>query len=128
MVVRDWLSSMLNDIVNCKRSGKEETIAIPITKLILEVLKIMKDKEYIKDFKVEEDKFKKVIIKIGKINKCGAIKPRFYVKKNQFEKYIRRYLPARNIGILIVSTNKGIMTHQEAIEKRIGGSLLAYCF
>ena len=128
MTVRDWLSSMLNDIINCKKAGKKETVMIPSSKLILAVLKIMKDKEYIEDFTVEEDKFKKIIIKIGKINKCGAIKPRFFVKKDQFEKYIKRYLPARHMGILIVSTNKGIMTHQEAIENGLGGSLLAYCY
>lgn len=128
MTVRDWLSSMLNDLVNCRKAGKKETIMIPVSKLILEVLRIMKENGYIEDYKVEEDKFKKLIIKIGKINKCGSIKPRFYVKKNEFEKYVKRYLPARNVGILIVSTNKGIMTHREAIEKGIGGSLLAYCY
>lgn len=128
MVVRDWLSSMLNDLVNCKKAGKKETVAVPISKLMLEVLKIMKEKGYVQDYRVEEEKFKKVIIKIGKLNKCGAIKPRFFVQKDGFEKYIKRFLPARNIGILIVSTNKGLMTHEEAIEKGLGGSLIAYCF
>jgi len=114
-------------MVNCKKAGKKETVAIA-SNVILAVLKIMKEKGYVEDFSVEEDKFKKVRIKIGKLNKCGAIKPRFFVKVKDYEKYIRRYLPARNIGILIVSTNKGIMTHQEAIEKNLGGCLLAYCY
>lgn len=128
MTTRDWLSSMLNDLVNCKNAGKRETVAIPASKIILQVLKIMKEKGYVDDFKVEEDKFNKVLIKIGKLNSCGAIKPRFFVKKEDFEKYVKRYLPARNLGILIVSTNKGIMTHQEAMDKGIGGCLLAYCY
>ncbi|MCX8194183.1 MAG: 30S ribosomal protein S8 [Candidatus Pacearchaeota archaeon] len=128
MVVRDWLSSMLNDLVNCKKAGKKETAAVPVSKLMLDVLKIMKENGYIQDYRVEEEKFKKVIIKIGKLNKCKAIKPRFFVQKDEFEKYIKRFLPARNLGILIVSTNKGLMTHKEAIEKGIGGSLIAYCY
>ncbi len=128
MVVRDWLSTMLNDIMNCKKAGKKETTITPVSNLMLGVLKILKENDYIEDFKVEEDKFRKVVIKIKKINKCGSIKPRFFVKKNGFDKYIRRYLPARGFGIIIVSTNKGLMTHREAIEKNIGGSLIAYCY
>lgn len=128
MVVRDWLSAMLNDIMNCKKAGKKETVAMPVSNLMLGVLKIMKEHKYLKDFHVEEGKFKNVFIQIGKLNECWAIKPRFFVKKNEFEKYVKRFLPARNLGILIVSTNKGLMTHEEAIKKGVGGSLIAYCF
>ncbi len=128
MVVRDWLSTMLNDIMNCKKAGKKETAIIPVSNLMLGVLKILKENDYIENFEIEEDRFKKVVIKIKRINKCGAIKPRFFVKKNGFDKYVKRYLPARGFGILIVSTNKGLMTHKEAMEKGIGGSLIAYCY
>lgn len=128
MVVRDWLSAMLNDLMNCKKIGKKETIIMPVSNLILGVLKILKENGYVEDFRVEDAKFKYVLIKIGKINKCGSIKPRFFVKKNEFDKYIKRYLPARGFGVIIVSTDKGLMTHHDAIEKGIGGSLIAYCY
>ncbi len=128
MVVKDHLSAMMNDLLNCKKANKKETIVIPATNLILEVLKIMKKEGYIKNFKVEEDKFKKIVIQIGKINKCGSIKPRFYVKKDELDKYIKRYLPARGFGILLVSTDKGLMTHNDAITKNLGGTLIAYIF
>ncbi len=128
MVQRDWLSSIMNELMNNKRAGKEEMIFGMCSKLILEVLKIMKKEGYIKDYEIEEGKFKKIIIKIGKLNKCGAIKPRFFVKKDKFDKYIRRYLPSRRFGTLIVSTSKGVINHKEAIEKEIGGNLLCYCF
>ena len=128
MVVKDHLSAMLNDLMNCKKARKRETFVIPASKYIIEVLKIMKKHGYIEDFKIEEEKFKKIIITISKINKCGAIKPRFYVKKDELSRYIQRFLPARDFGILIISTNKGMMTHKEAIEKNLGGSLIAYCF
>jgi len=64
----------------------------------------------------------------GNINKCGAIKPRFPVTIMDYEKFERRYLPAKNFGILMVSTSKGIMTHEEAKKKGLGGVLIAYCY
>ncbi|MCX6741608.1 MAG: 30S ribosomal protein S8 [Candidatus Pacearchaeota archaeon] len=128
MVVKDHLSAVLNDIMNCKKAKKMETVYFPVTKLLLGVLEIMKKHGYIEKYKVEEEKFQKVVIKIGRINKCGSIKPRFYVKRDEAMKYVQRYLPARDFGILIISTNKGLLTHQEAIEQNIGGSLIAYCY
>ena len=65
---------------------------------------------------------------INKVNKCGAIKPRHSIKQDDFEKFEKRHLPAKDFGILIISTPKGIMTHNEAKEKKIGGKLLAYCY
>ena len=50
------------------------------------------------------------------------------VDKDQIEKYRRRYLPARNLGTMIVSTNKGLLTHEEAQEEKIGGSLIAFFY
>ncbi|MEM4719654.1 MAG: 30S ribosomal protein S8 [Candidatus Pacearchaeota archaeon] len=128
MVARDWISSLLNDIMNCKKAGKYETVIVGGSKMILDVLEIMKKHGYLTKIEIEEEKFNKIKIKIGKLNECRAIKPRFSVKKDGFEKYIRRFLPARDVGIIIVSTSKGLMTHQEAIEKGMGGSLIAYCF
>ncbi|UCD20873.1 MAG: 30S ribosomal protein S8 [archaeon] len=128
MVVKDWVSSVLNDLMNCKKAGKMETSVPVSSKLLLNILKIMKKEGYIKEIKTEKEKFDRIKISIGKLNECQAIKPRFFVKKNEFEKYIRRFLPARDVGIIIVSTSKGLMTHHEAIEKGLGGSLVAYCF
>ena len=41
---------------------------------------------------------------------------------------MKRFLPARNLGILIISTNQGLITHVDAIDKNIGGSLIAYFY
>ena len=61
-------------------------------------------------------------------NKCGAIRPRYYVKAKDIEKWEKLYLPSRDIGILVISTSKGVMSHREAKQKRVGGSLLAYIY
>jgi ribosomal protein S8 len=42
--------------------------------------------------------------------------------------YVRRYLPSKEIGILIISTNKGVMSHKDAIRERIGGVALGYVY
>jgi small subunit ribosomal protein S8 len=39
-----------------------------------------------------------------------------------------RYLPAKEFGILIMTTPKGVMTHKQAKEENIGGILLAYVY
>ena len=59
---------------------------------------------------------------------CKAIKPRYMVSVSEIEKYEKRYLPAKNFGIIIISTSQGLMTHQTAIDKNIGGSLIAYIY
>jgi len=129
MVVRDWLSNAMNDIMNCLKNGKSETKVWPANKLMLNVFDIMKSQGYIKEIEViDEKKFKIANIKLGKLHECKAIKPRLVVRHKFYDKYIRRYLPSRNMGMLIVSTNKGVMPHREAMEKGLGGQLIAYCF
>jgi small subunit ribosomal protein S8 len=45
-----------------------------------------------------------------------------------FETWEKRYLPAREIGLLILSTPKGVMDHKRAKEMHVGGKLLAYVY
>ena len=65
---------------------------------------------------------------LGAINKCGAVKPRFTVKNNEFEKFEKKFLPAKDFGFIVVSTSQGIMTHIEAKQKSLGGKLIAYFY
>ena len=65
---------------------------------------------------------------MGRINKCGSIKPRFPVKVNDFEDWEKKFLPSRNVGILVVSTSKGVIAHKEAGDKNVGGRLIAYVY
>lgn len=121
------ITKTLNEIMNAKRAGKTELTVKPISKLLIKVLDIMKERGYI-DYKVNKDGFGSVIIKIKKLNECRSITPRFYTKVEEYDKYVRRFLPAREFGMIIVSTDKGVITHYEALEQKTGGSLLAYCF
>ena len=124
---QDLVSDTLNNIMNAKRARKNAIVVTRYSKLLLNLLDIMKRYGYIEGYKANETE-KSVEIKLGKMNRCNSIKPRFYVSVKSIEKYIRRYLPAKDFGILIISTNKGLITHDEAVEKNIGGSLVAYVF
>ena len=124
---QDVVADGLNMIRNANIAGKENLEIKKISNLLIEILKIMKQKGAIKKYKINA-KEKSVEITIGELNECKAIKPRFTAKKDQIEKYRRRYLPAKNIGTVLVSTNKGLLTHEEAFEENIGGSLIAYFY
>jgi len=108
--------------------ARKETIEImKISNLLIEILKIMKQKGAIKRYKINT-KEHSVEVSIGDLSECRAIKPRFTCDREQIEKYRRRYLPARNMGTVLISTNKGIMTHEEAQEEKIGGCLIAFFY
>ena len=124
---QDIVADALNMIRNAKKARKESIVIMKMSNLLIEILKIMKQKNAIKKYKINP-KEKSVEISLGEVSECKAIKPRFTVQKDEIEKYKRRYLPARGIGTVIVSTNKGLMTHEEAEEEGIGGSLVAYFY
>ena len=129
-MLNDPLSNALSVILNNEKIGKTECLIKPASKLIKEVLRVMKDNLYVGDATDIEDG-RGNLIKVSllnNINKCGAIKPRYSVEKEEFEKFEKRYLPAKDVGVLVVSTSAGVMTHIEAKKKKIGGRLLAYCY
>ena len=129
-MLNDPLANVMSLIVNNELVRKSECLIKPVSKVIKELLKVMKENNYIGDFKETEDSrgnYIKLIL-TGSINKCGVVRPRYSVKSNEFEKFERRYLPAKDVGILFVSTPRGIMTHYDAKSKKTGGKLLAYCY
>ena len=124
---QDIVADALNMMRNAKRAGKEVVEIKRMSDLLIEILKIMKQKGAVKKYKIDARK-KGVEVTIGELVECRAIKPRFTVGKDAIEKYRRRYLPARNLGVMIVSTNKGLMTHEEAQQEGTGGCLIAYFY
>ncbi len=123
----DVVSDAMNMMKNAKRARKDSVEIKIISNLLVEVLKIMKQKGAVKKYKIN-GKEKSVEVSLGDFVECKAVKPRFTVDKAQIEKYRRRYLPARNVGTLIISTNKGLITHEEAEKEKIGGCLIAFFY
>ena len=130
MTLNDPLGSVLSNINNCEKIGRSEIVVKPASKLIMNVLNIMKDRHYIGEFSTIKDG-KGNLIKInllGNINKCNVIKPRFPFRVNELNKFERRFLPAKDFGFIIVSTSNGLMTHDDARKHNLGGKLVAYVY
>ncbi len=130
MALNDPLANTLSAIENAERVGKDEVKVKPVSKIIKEMLELMKDNGYIGEIsEIEDGRGKYYAIKlVKKINKCKAVKPRYPVKIGDYEKFEKRYLIAKDFGIMIISTNKGMMTHYQAKKENIGGRLLAFCY
>ncbi|MDP4039629.1 MAG: 30S ribosomal protein S8 [Candidatus Pacearchaeota archaeon] len=122
---QDIVSDALNQIMNAKRSNRNSVKIRAYSKFFISILAIGKLRNYIEDYKSESDG---LVVNFGKLNVCKAVKPRYIVKAKMIDKYVRRYLPARDMGVLIISTSKGLMTHQTALEKNLGGSIIAYFY
>ncbi len=128
-MLQDTLADALTVIKNAERIGKGRCV-VRANKLVGSILKVMQDSGYIDAFeKIENGKggMFKVELK-GKIIDTKVVKPRFAVGTDEYEKWEKRYLPARNIGLLIVSTPKGVMDHKKAKELSLGGRLLSYIY
>jgi small subunit ribosomal protein S8 len=130
MVLNDTLANALSKINQYEKLGKQDCIITPSSKIIADVLGILKKMNYIKGYeKIKEGKREILKVKLcGAINDCGVIKPRYSIKKADFEKFEKRYLPSKDMGIMIISTVHGIVDHNTALEKGMGGKLFAYCY
>jgi small subunit ribosomal protein S8 len=129
-MLNDPLADALSTIKNAEMKGKGKCIIRPSSKLIGGVLSLLKSKGYVGDFEYIDDGKAGIfeVDLIGNINNCGVIKPRYPIKRDELEKWESRYLPARDFGLLILTTTEGIISHYEARKKGIGGKLLAYVY
>ncbi len=130
MNLTDSLSNGLTAIMNNEMRNKRDCVLSPASKLLGRVLRVLQLNGFIGEFEFIDDgrvgKFRVQLL--GRVNKCGAVKPRFSVSIDDFEKWEKTFLPARDVGILVVSTSDGVVSHREAKEKKLGGRLLAYVF
>lgn len=126
----DPLSNALSTIQNNELRNKRDCLIMPTSKLIGNVLRVLQMNGYIGKFEfIDDGRMGKFDVQLlGRINRCGAIRPRYSCRFGEIEKWEERYLPSKELGILILSTSKGVISHKEAKEKRVGGQLLAYVY
>ena len=130
MSLTDTIADALTRIRNAS-SAKKTKVAIPASKMIGSILEILKNKEYVMNYKLVEDKRQGVYWVYLKYDNNGApvinglqriSKPglRRYVDKKEIPIVIRGY------GMAILSTSKGIMTNEQAKESGVGGEVVCY--
>ena len=124
------VADAMSTLKNAADTGRAECTVQPAASLIGELLRVMKEAGYIREFTLVQDgrgnQFK--VTMSGMINKCGAISPRVSVKLAEMESWEQQYLPSKSIGMLMVSTSKGVMSHHEARQLGLGGELLGYVY
>jgi len=125
----DHLADALNTMKTHEMVG-QSTCTVKASRLVKEVLDLLIKHRYFKEYKfVEDGRGGKFVISLdGRINDCGVIKPRTAVQRTQWAKWEQQFIPGVGVGLLIVSTPKGIMTNADADSKRFGGRLLAYVY
>lgn len=132
MPVTDPVADMLTRIRNANIVS-HEMVDMPISKLRLEIARILKDEGYIKNYKTITDPKQpvsilrifmsygsgreKVIQGLRRISKPGR---RIYVQKQDVPKVMG------GLGIALISTSNGLMTDAEARNKGLGGEVMCY--
>ena len=121
MAITDPISDMLTRIRNA-RMVQKDTVAIPVSKLKIEILKVLKKEGYINDFKVDDNGLALIVIlgdsqmkKIIRVSKPGR---RVYTSSNDIPRVLQGH------GLLIMSTSKGVMSGEEARKTSLGGEIL----
>ena len=129
-MINDPIADMLTRIRNAMIVQKSE-IVLPFSKIKFEILRVLQENGYIKNFSQEIEnqkknlkvqlKYKKdgssVIKSLKRISKLGR---RVYSSKKIFKIYNKN----TKRGILIISTSQGILTDKEAKKKNIGGEVM----
>ena len=128
MSASDPVADMLTKIRNAAQA-RHEKVDIPVSKLKLEIVKILKTEGYIKNFKKVQEDNKSVIRIFLKYDEANApvihgleqiSKPgrRVYSSYKDLPRVYNGY------GTVIVSTSSGVTTGKKAAEKQVGGELV----
>jgi small subunit ribosomal protein S8 len=120
----------MSGLKNAADGGKASVIIEPAGKLLGAMFRIMQEAGYISGFEYLDDgRGGQFLVQMnGRINRCGAISPRYSIQLSEMEYWETQFLPGKNFGILILSTSKGVMTHEQARQAGVGGELLGYVY
>lgn len=129
MVMTDPVADMLTRIRNAN-SQRHETVAMPASKLKADIAEILKREGFIKGYKIEGEgpiknitvslKYRgteRVITDLKRISKPGL---RVYAKVDEIPRVLN------GLGVVVLSTSKGVITDKEAKAQQVGGEVLAY--
>lgn len=126
-MLTDPIADMFVRIKNALMN-QEEQVIIPASKLKLAILKVLKERGYIVDFKQEEqDKKKNIRIKIRYDDNKSVISQIRRISKpglRIYANYKNIPRPLQGLGLVVLSTPQGVMSGQEAKKKKLGGEVI----
>tara|TARA_B100000029_G_scaffold150277_1_gene145529 strand:- start:145 stop:531 length:387 start_codon:yes stop_codon:yes gene_type:complete len=128
--MQDPIADLFSRINNAQARGKASVIVPSSTKKI-GLITLLKEKGYIDSFKVSESVKSEIEIKLKYFEGSPVIKELKRISKPGLRQYSsKKEIPEVNggLGIAVVSTNKGLMTDQEAKEAGLGGELICSVF
>jgi len=130
MNISDPIADMLTRVRNASRARHTEVV-VPASRTKREIARILKEEGFIADVREERagpaqmlrielkyvDGKVPVVSGLKRISKPGL---RVYAQKTDIPRVLG------GLGIVIVSTSKGIMTGSQAKQAQLGGEILAY--
>jgi small subunit ribosomal protein S8 len=125
--IADYLTRIRNAVM-----ANHRVVEIPKSKIKEEITKILLEKGYILNYKVESEPrpgIIKIALKYHPVTKISAINTLTRISKPGLRQYVdSAKLPRvlNGLGIAIISTSQGIMTDKEARTKNVGGEVLCY--
>ena len=126
--------SVLNDTLkamyNAEKRGKRQVLVRPVSKVVIKFLQVMQKHGYINEFEyIDDHRSGKIVVELnGRINKCGVISPRYDLSHTDVEDWVGRLLPSRLFGVIVLTTANGILDHEEARRKKVGGKVLGFFY
>lgn len=134
-MVNDTISDMLTRIRNANLAYKTN-VSLSKTKVHEKICQILEQEGFIEKFYLSEAEPNELIVdlkyhKIQSVSGSGVGKPCITNLKRISKPGLRIYTNSREIpkvlggmGILILSTSKGLMTDRQARQARLGGEIL----
>ncbi len=123
-MLTDPISDLLTRIRNAL-AARHTDVHMPYSRMKENILKILKAKEYIKDYAILKDsKFPELRVMFNENSEKITIRKISKPGQRIYKKYEQLFRVNNGYGISIVSTPKGIMTGDDARKKKLGGELL----
>jgi small subunit ribosomal protein S8 len=124
----DPIADMLTRIRNAGMASYDE-VEVSCSKIKIEIVRILKDEGYIRNYKIlEDDKIARIVIYLKYNNdKSPVIKGLERISKPSCRVYSRcKKIPKvlNGLGINIVSTSKGVVTDRAARKMGVGGEIM----